>query len=210
MAEPDLLDEDGLPVLLPSGAVFKVLTGDEKDYVSKRVQEYTTTFRWENTSDLQDVDRVLILELFVFRYGLWLSRTKDYWDDPCDDQKLQKSLHDLSGELRQLKKHLGMDKVSRDRERGDDSVPAYLEKLRQRAKKFGVNREGMLDKGIELSQQLTALYTLHKNCDDQERIEQRCRAEDLIQWIGDVFVPEFEKVDEHFRVHEQSTWIQEM
>lgn len=210
MAEPDVLDEDGIPVPLPSGAVFQVLTGDEHDYVTQRVKEYTATFRWENTSDLQDVDRMLILELFVFRYGLWLSRTKDYWEESVDEQRLQKSLHDMSGELRQLKKHLGVDKVSRDKERGDDSVPAYLEKLRQRAKKFGINREKMLDKGIELSQQLVALHTLHVNCDAQERIEQQCRAEDLVTWIGDVFVPEFQKVDEHFRANEQRLWIQEM
>lgn len=209
MAEPEVLDEDGIPVTLPSGAVFKVLTGEERDYVSDRVREYVSTFRWENTSDLQDVDRLLILELFVFRYGLWLSRTKDYWDEGIDEQRLQKSLHDMSGELRQLKKHLGIDKVSRDKERGDDSVPAYLERLQQRAKEFGISRENMLQKGIELSQQLIALYTLHKNCTPDEQIEQQCRAEDLVAWIGDCFVPQFQAVDEHFRSNVQRFWIQD-
>ena len=204
--DPDL-NENGLPVRMPSGAVFKVLTRSEVDYLDERVAKYTHEFAWTNPSDLQDVDRMLILELMVYRWGLFLSMSKDYFGDPIDEQALRRSLNDYSGELRQLKKSIGLDKVSRDKERGDDSVPAYLERLRQRAKEFGINRNKMMDKGLELSQQLIALYTLYENCDEQERHEQQCGAEDILSWIRDVYIPEFQSVDEAFRKNHQTYWI---
>lgn len=203
----DYVDEDGLPVDLPSGAPFKVLTSSEVEYVNDRVRKYSDEFRWTNVSDIQDVDRVIIMELLTYRYGQWLAKQKDYFDQGIDEQALRRSLNDTSSELRLIKKQLGMDKPSRDKERGDDSVPAYLEQLRRRAQEFGINREKMLDKGLELSQQLIAMWQLHVNCDEQERLENRCTAEDVIEWIGTTFKPEFEAVDAHFRENVQKYWI---
>jgi len=210
LTDLDLAVEDGLPVRLPSGAEYKVLTQSEVNYVKKRVKDYTHAFKWDNTSDLQDVDRMIMFELLVYRYGIWVSRRRDYVDDPVDENQLRKSMNELSGELRMLKKSLGIDRVSRDKERGDDSVPVYLEKLRQRAKEFGINRNNMMDKGLVLSQQLIALYQMHKNCDQQERVEQHCRTEDVIEWIGTVFIPQFQAVDETFRQTQQRYWVQDL
>lgn len=210
MSDLYLAVEDGLPVKLPSGAQYKVLTKSEVHYVKERVKDYMSHFKWENTSDLQDVDRMIMFELLVYRYGIWVSGRSDYFGDPVDENQLRKTMADLSGELRQLKKSLGIDKASRDKERGDDSVPMYLEKLRQRAKEFGINRNMMMDKGLILSQQLIALYQLYQNCDTQERIEQRCRPEDVMRWIGEVFMPEFQVVDKAFRENQQRYWVQEL
>jgi hypothetical protein len=151
-----------------------------------------------------------MFEMLVHRYGNWVSRRLDYFDEPVDENGLRKVMHDLSGELRQLKKSLGIDKVGRDKERGDDSVPAYLEKLRQRAKEFGVNRNNIMDKGFELCNQLIALYQLMSNCDQQEQIEMKCRPEDIIDWLGTSFIPEFTAVDEAFRKTSQRYWVQDI
>lgn len=210
MVDLDLAIEDGLPVRLPSGAEYKVLTQSEVNYVKKRVKDYTAAFKWDNTSDLQDVDRMIMFELLVYRLGLWVSRRRDYVGDPVDENQLRKSMNELSAELRQLKKALGIDRISRDKERGEDSVPQYLENLRQRAKEFGINRNMMMDKGIVLSQQLIALHTLYRNCDALERVEQRCRADDIMDWIATVYVPQFSAVDKKFREGAQRYWIQEM
>lgn len=205
---PELVDENGLPVLLISGAQFTVLSRMEVRYMNDRVHSYMEAFKWQNTSDLQDVDRMLILELLVYRYGLWLSRRYDYFNDPVDENALRRTVNDLSGELRQLKKQLGMDKASRDKESGDDSVPAYLERLRQRAKEFGITRNKEAEMVRTLGHQLIALYQLMLNCDEQERLEQRCRPEDLISWIGEDFIPKFTAIDATLR-KSQRYWIQD-
>ena len=203
----ETLSEDGLPVKLASGNVFQVLTSSEVAYVEERVRLYTAEFRWQNVSDIQDVDRIIIFELLVYRYGLFISMQKDYFKDAVDENALRRIIGDYSGEVRLLKKSLGMDKAARERESGADSLPAYLEQLRIRAKAFGVNRDNMTAKAIELGQQVIALYILYKNCDPQERIEQQCTAEDIMKWIGATFQPEFEAVDKHFRETNQKMWI---
>jgi hypothetical protein len=200
--------EDGLPVTLPSGVIFNgALTSDEVTYVQERVQKYMDEFHFQNVSDLQDVDRLVVNELLVYRWQLFVAKGKDYWDEGVAEQALRKSINDFSVELRNIKKQLGMDKASRDKERGEDSVPNYIQSLLTRAKEFGVNREKMMDKGLTLCQQLIALYTLHKNCDEKERLENQCTAEDLLKWIETTFIPEFEAVDEHFRKNVQRYWI---
>jgi hypothetical protein len=153
---------------------------------------------------------MLILELMVYRYGLYLSQEKDHWGESIDGNALRRAVNDYSGELRQIKKQLGLDSMSREKSKGADSIPAYLENLRRRALEFGINRNKMMDKGIELSQQVIALVTLWNNCDEQERLEQRCTAEDVCTWLRDTYIPEFQAVDEAFRQGQQRFWIQEL
>lgn len=212
MAEPtdEEVNENGIAVVLPSGVSFVVLTEAESAYVAKRVSQYTDEFRWTNVSDFQDVDRIIILELLVYRYGIFVSKMKDYFGDTVDEIALRKTIHDYSGEIRQLKKSLAMDRVARDKSLDEDTVASYLEKLRIRAKEFGINRDNMTAKAVELGQQVIALWQLHVNCTPDERLEMQCTAEDLVKWLGDVFKPEFEAVDKHFRETNQKIWIADM
>lgn len=199
--------EDGLPVGLPSGATFYVLTQDEVDYIRDRVTRYLADNHFVNVSDLQDVDRMVTMECLAYRWSLWLSRDRDYFGDQIDSKALRGSVNDYSTEVRQLKKALGIDKVARDKQKGDDSVTEYLAQLRVRAKEFGVMREGQLNKGIELFQQLKMLLTLHDNSDDIERREMRCTMDDIAEWLRTVAFPEFDIIDEHFRLNKQKFWI---
>jgi len=202
--------DEGIPVGLPSGAPFLVMTEDERDYVAERVQRYTDQLHLENVSDLAQLDLMICLEMLCHRWTLWLSRQKDYWGEDVDEVALRRSLNDYSGEIRQIKKGLGVDKVTRDRTKGSESVSQYLDELARRALSFGYMREGMLDRGIELSQQLIALLTLHDNCTDVERQEMHVTESDIIDWLRTVFVPEFQEVDLHFRTHDQRMWIRQM
>lgn len=200
-------DDDGMvSVVLPSGASFPVHK-EEVAYIKDRASRYLSENHFANVSDLQDVDRMLIMELICFRWGTWISRQKDYWGDVVDLDELQQSLKTHSQELRQLKKGLGIDKVSRDKARGEDSVPAYINNLLQRAKEFGVHREKQLDKGLELFNQLSALVTLHKNCTPDERQEMNVELEDIYDWLVSIAIPEYEAIDQHFRTHQQRVWI---
>lgn len=207
----DLVTEEGLPVTLPSGAQFMVLTSAEVRYIEERVERYLADNHFVNVSDFQDVDRMLVMELLCFRWGLWISNQRDYFGEAIDDTgSLRRSLGDYSSELRQLKKTLGIDKVARDRQKGEDSVSVYIENLRARAKEFGIVRERQLDKALELFQQLKALVTLHDNSDAKERAEMHCDTQDVFDWIRTVAMFEFDAIDQHFRTHQQGTWVREM
>lgn len=176
-----------------------VLTPSEVEYVTDRVRQYTETYRWDNVSDVQDVDRIIVMELLVYRWGLWISRTRDYFNDDVDEAALRKSIKEYSGELRLVKAHLGMDKGTRDKDSSENSIPVYLANLRKHAMELGIMREEQASKAIELAQTLIALWQLYVNCDDKERREQKCDAIDIMDWIGTVFKPQFQAIDEHFR-----------
>jgi hypothetical protein len=46
------------------------------------------------------------------------------------------------------------------------------------------------------------------NCDAQERREQGCTVEDIMKWIIEKAIPEFQQIDEHFRQTQQRMWVQ--
>lgn len=202
--------EDGLPVTLPSGVVFYVLTSSEVDYVKDRVKRYLTDNKFSNVADLQTLDQVITLETLVFRWSLWLSRQKDYWDDDIDEKSFRSSVNDYVGEIRQIKKSLGIDKVARDKAKGEDSVHEYLANLRERAMAFGVHRDNQTAKAIELFQQLKMLLTLSENCDAIEQREMHCTPDDVMEWIKTVAIPEFDQIDAYFRETNQRTWVRSM
>lgn len=203
-------DSDGMvQVRLPSGAVFPVHK-EEVDYFQERVALYLDQNHFGNISDLSDVDRMMVGELLCFRWATWISRNRDYWGDAVDLNELQKQMKEWNTELRQLKKMLGIDKVARDKVKGDDSVAAYLQNLLIRAREFGVMRERQLDVALELMQQLFSLLTLHDNTDEIEKREMHVTTEDLLEWLREVARPEYQAVDAYFREHQQSLWIRKM
>lgn len=209
----NLYTEAGLPVTMPSGAVFKVLTQDEADYLTDRAARYLDANHFvatSNIADLQDIDRMLIFELLCFRLGLFLGRGRDYEDQPIEAQTLRKSLTDMSGELRMLKARLQIDKTSRDRARGADSVAAYLENLRRRAKEFGVHRETQLAKALELMNDLVAFRTTMTNADDEEKRELHVTEKDFWEWLDGRLIPQFQAIDEYFRTHAQKFWVRDL
>lgn len=208
MSTSDGHDEDLKPVKTPSGGTFWVFDR-EVNYYNDRAKRYLNDNHFQNVSDLQDVDRMLNSELMVWRWQTWVSQEKDYWGDPVDVDALQKRVKESSTELRQLKASLGIDKVTRDKQRGEDSVSKYIENLKIRAKEFGINRERQLDKALELFQQLSALFTLHDNSTDDEQRELHVTIEDIKEWIRTTAIPEFNVVDAYFREHQQKTWIRD-
>lgn len=201
-----LTDDVGIAVQLPSGAQFYVITQDEADYLNERVTRYTSDNHFVNVADFQDVDKMVTFELFIHRWNLWLSKGKDYYNDDINAKQLADTIATYSGELRQLKKALNIDKTSRDKQRGDDSVPAYLDALRQRAKEFGYMRNEQFNKVLEAFHRIAAYIQYHDNCTEQERIEQGVTEADLIVLVRET-IKEFEAIDEKFRKEQQSLWI---
>jgi hypothetical protein len=201
-------DDDLRPVMLPSGGLFHVYDR-EVGYFSERVKKYLSDNHFTNIADLATLDQVVINEMLVWRWNSWIAMQKDYWGDPVDESAYAKTVKETSGENRQLKNSLGIDKITRDRQRGEESVAAYISNLRIRAKEFGVLREDQLGKALELFNQLKALITLYDNCLEDERQELGVTTPEVLDWIRNICIPEYDAIDDYFRVNVQKMWIRE-
>lgn len=204
----DLLDEvrDLVMVVSPAGAEIKVLTEGEKQYYQQISDRYQADNIFSNVSDLQELDRVLLMELMVYRWSQWLLEERDYFNEPVNVADLQKNIQDYSKELRLVKKALGLDKATRDKDHGE-TVADYIMNLRARAKEFGVVRNEQAVKAITLWKELQGVMTLHKNCTPDEQAEFHCTAAEVIEWIDSKF-DEFDEIDAKFRETSQKYWIQ--
>lgn len=205
-------DEDFRPVFLPSGAPFSVHKNEE-EYFIDRVRKYQEDLAFSNVSDLQDLDRVLIGELLCWRWGQWIMAQKNYWAEAVDESALQKQIKETSHELRMVKGTLGMDKVSRDRASGQDSVAHYLEQLPIRAKAFGYMRNDQFNRALEIFNQLRSLVTFHDGCDEDERRERHIQVDDILNWLREQAFPEYDEIDRKFRQEgndPQKGWIREL
>lgn len=202
----DVTAEEGIPVGLPSGAMFWVLTQDEAEYLKERVARYLKDNHFVNVSDFQDIDKMVVFELFLHRWTLWLSKGRDYYDEEINSKQLADTVSSYSTELRLLKKNLGIDKPTRDRQRGDDSIPAYLDALRQRALEFGYHRNNQVAQVMEAFQRLSAMLTYHDNSTDDERLEFSVTIEDCFDVLRQE-VSRWNAMDKEFRETKQSYWI---
>ena len=201
----DDYEDQSVEVVTPSGGKFKLMHEDEADYFNERAQLYLEQNKFTNISDLQDLDRILIIETMLWRWELWVSQEADYLGQPVDLNDMKKYIHDFMKELRMAKKAIGIDKVSRDKDKGE-STAQYLDELRHRAKEFGVKREEELTKALTLFMELRALVTLHNNCTDEERKENGVELPDILRWLNEVAFPEYDKIDEYFRQNNQKYW----
>lgn len=196
-------------VALPSGTWFEALTVEEAEFMAGLIDGYTKAFDLTHASDIADLDRIIQMETLVHRWSTWASTLKDYNGAKVDQVDLQKRIKESSTEIRQLKKSLGIDKLSRDRSKGEGSVPHYWASILARARHFVIMRNKQFDKALELSQQVIALVTFHMNSTEKERRMFGATAEDIVEWLRDVYKPEFEAIDAEFRANQQRHWIEE-
>lgn len=201
------LKENGIPVKLPSGAVYYVLTKAEQEFFEERSRSYTDVFKFTNVSDLASLDQVLEFELLIHRYNTYLSLGKDWHgEELLNEGALRREVKGLSDELRQIKAALKIDKKGRDNDTTND-VATRWEELRIRAREFGVMRDEQVCKAVELANHLIALYEMYERSDEQERQANKCHPQDLVDWVRDVFIPEFQAIDAAFREGRQKIWM---
>jgi hypothetical protein len=196
-------------VTLPSGASFNLLTEGEKEYFEAISTRYLSEHMFTNISDLQDVDRVVIMETMSWRWSQWLSMEKDWSGNDIEMDEIKKAINEYSRELRLLKKLIGIDKATRERTKGE-SFADYVETLRRRAREFGVMRNEQAIKAITLFQELTSLITLMNNTTPDEQQEQHCSKDDILKWIESIAIPEFQDIDKKFRETSQKFWIMDV
>lgn len=202
----ETVTEDGIAVDLPSGAQYIVATENEGTYLRDSIRRYMADNHFINVSDIREIDRMIVLELLIHRWQLWLSRERNYFDEDINEKRLADMIKDASGEVRQLKKALGLDKTTRDRTRGDDSIAAHWDNLLRRAREFGYMRNQQYIATITAFQRIKAMLQFHDNCDAIERKENACEVEDIMEVIRDEMM-KFDAIDEEFRHKQQTLWI---
>lgn len=193
------------PVETPSGATINLMHEDEQAYYAQRKHQYLTHNHFTNVSDLQDVDRLLTLEVMVYRWSVWLTRGFDYSMARVDEHALKTNIKEYSTEIRLLKQSLGLDKVNRERDKGE-SVGDYLENLRRRAKQFGVHRNKQYELSVTLMARLKTMVTTFDRCDTEEREELDLSEDAILEFIRSEIIEPWDKIDEEFR-KEQRVWI---
>lgn len=195
-------------VVGPAGGSFVVMTDNEERLFKDLSARYTSDNIFQNVSDLQDLERIIHMEVLHLRYSTWMSTETDYYGDAINAKLLASMIKDFSVELRQLKKAVGIDKPSRQKDSGE-TLSDYIEQLKKRAGAYGVRRQNQLTAALTLFNELSAKITLHDNCTEEERRDLSVRPEDILSWIRDTAVPEYEEIDAWFIEHQQKNWIQD-
>ncbi len=179
----------------------------EVAYFTERARLYKSQFAFDNVSDLASLDTVVSIELLIYRYTIWAGEQQDYWGEDVDEIELAKKYRELSAEVRQLKESLGIAKVTREKLQGNESFPAYLQNLQERAKAFGVMRNAQFDRALELFMELKARLTLEAQCTDDEKKKLGRTIPDIVAWLREEAIPEFDRIDADFRETQQRFWI---
>lgn len=195
-------------VELPTGNPLTVASEEEEDFVTDLVARYSEQLAFTTIADLTDLDRLIELELISKRWNQSLLNTSER--QMVDQLALGDKAYKVSAEIRQLKKLLGIDRTTREKSRGDGTVPQWMSRILTAAKAFGVHREQQLDKALELANQLIALWTVRENSSPDELRSLHLTDEDIFDWIRDVFIPEFQAVDAHFMEHDQRYWVRQL
>lgn len=195
-------------VTCPSGATIKVLSDGEKEYYEQIAQRYQADNIFQNITDYQELDRLLIMELMVYRWSQWLSEERDYAGELVNVDEIRKNIIENSKEIRLVKKALGLDKATRDKESAE-SVGEFIHQLKLRAKEFGIMRNEQAVSAITMWKELIGIITFYHNSTPDERKEFNRTSDDIMQWILDQN-EQFEKIDEEFRAGSQTYWVREL
>lgn len=201
----------GWEVDLCSGETLTVQTEVEKHWFDSARSKYLAETRFTENTDLQDLDRLLSLELLLFRWNQHLAQGHDYQGNVVDDDLLRKQIKDQSAAITLVKQSLGLDKRSRDAALAEGNFSAWLTDLKQRAKIFGIHREKQLQKALVLINELSAIVRAFDRSDAEERKKLGFEStEDVVNWIRETMLPAYHVIDEHFRANEQRYWKRDM
>lgn len=193
-----------------AGHEIELQSKKEQSFYVKARNKYLTDNKFTIDSDLRHLDRLLLMEVQMYRWQWQLAAGVDYDMEslePTDEAALQRSIKETSIQISSLQNDLGLTKAQREKD-NEESVGAYLVKLRQRAKQFGVFREKQLGRSLELMNELFALAGSYKRANEGERRKLGFEtAEDVVDWIVEVAQPRYQEIDDYFRENEQRHWI---
>lgn len=192
----------------PSGSDLHLQTQEEADWYDNRRDRYLTDNMFPNVSDLQDLDRLLMLEVLSYRWGLWMAQGFDYVFARVDEGQLKNNIKEYSVEIRLLKQSLGIDKSTRDKDKGE-SLADYTAHLLRRAKEFGYHRNDQYELAVTKFYNLRSMITTFDRCDEEERSLLDLSHESIFEWIRNNVIKDWDEQAAAFRKN-QAIWIRDM
>lgn len=213
--DPDLgLDDVGdslFEVELCSGEKLWVQTEAEQRWFVKSKGKYLSETRFEETTDMHDLDRLLCLELLMFRWNFQLAGGRDYDGNFVDAEVLRRNVKDQSDTINKLKAQLALDKKSRDAILNEGNFASWIEDVKRRAKLFGIHRENQLSVALSLQSEIAATVGAFDRSDLEERRKLGFEAEkDIVDWLRTYVIPKYAEIDAHFVNNEQRLWKRDM
>lgn len=198
-------------VQLVSGEKVNVLSDSEVRWFNATRDDYLSQTKFTETTDLRDLDRLLVHELMIFRWTQWLARGGDYDGLEVDEHVIRRSMREYSEQITKIKESMGLNKKARDLASSEGDLSSRWANLTRRAKEFGVHREEQLKTALVLMNELSTVVGTFDRSDQEERLKVGFTDEaEIVDWIRTIMLPEFRKVDEHFRKNQQRFWVREL
>lgn len=193
-----------ITVKTPAGSEVPLLSQEEADFYVSIAERYQEDNLFKNVSDLLELDRILIMEVMLFRWGKWLLQEEDYHGNMVNTTELQKQIREYSKAIVETKTSLGIDKKSRDLSQGATAAER-INNLLIRAKEFGYHRDEQNYLAFNNWMELRGKITLHENSTPTERTEFDAHAKDIMEWIKEK-CKELDELDAAFRKN-QRIWL---
>jgi hypothetical protein len=195
-------------VTMVSGETVRVLGDVEARWFNTTRDSYLDQLLFTETTDLRDLDRLLVLELMVFRWTQQLAAGQDYIGMEVDDDQIRKNIKEYSEAVTKIKESMGLTKKARDDAANAGDFSTWLANLKTRAREFGIHREHQLSKALVLINELSSIVSAFDRSDEEERSKLGWENEkEIVDWVRSTMLPEFRAVDEHFRVNQQRYWV---
>lgn len=183
-----------------NGQVLQVQGKEEETWFNVARDKYLTETKFTEKTDLQDLDRLLGLELMIYRWTRHLAAGVDYDGNMANDEQLRRNLKEQSDAVTKIKTSMGLTKAARDDRANTGDLSEYIANLKSRAKLFGIHREKQLTKALTLLHELFSIVDTFDRSDEEERRKVGFETEaEILDWIRVVAHPEFNAIDEHFR-----------
>ena len=197
-------------VRLVSGRPITVMTASEAAWLTETRDLYLNQTRFSDVTDLRDIDRLLAMELMVFRWTQYLGSGMDYYGDEIDAGRLSGDLKGYNDQISKIKMSMGLTKSVRDAAANDGNFAKWFEDVKHRAKVFNVHRQEQLGKVLGLFEELSAIVGAYDRSDAEEREKLGFTSEkDIVAWVRRTALPEYRELDRFFQENQQSLWVRE-
>lgn len=196
------------PVKGPGGSTYQLQTQEEADWYDLRRDSYLQHNHFTNEADLQDLDRLLTLELSVHRWSIWVAQGFDYQYTRVEENALKNNIREYSTEIRQVKASMGIDKANRDKNKGEN-FSDYIQNLLLRGKEFGYMRNEQYEMAVTLIWRLRSFVKTYYRCDETERAELDLSPEKILAWVNEEMLADWDNLAAAHRKN-QAIWVREI
>lgn len=187
--------------------MLQVQNDREERWFNRAKAQYLAQNRFTEHTDMVDLDRLLCLELLAFRWNQHLAAGVDYENCIVDEESLRRKIKDQTEAITRLKSAMGLTKEARNKVLEGGNFNDAWTNLKRRAKEFGLKREEELRAALVLMNELSAVVGAFDRSDTEERKKLGFANEtEVLNWIRNTMLPEFRRIDEHFRHNNQRLW----